>query len=75
VGTKIYLFTTTSRLTLEPAQPPIQLVWKALSTCVKLMRCEFDHSPPSGVRDSCTSSLHFVVVWCFIYLVFSIPEC
>jgi hypothetical protein len=26
VGTKIYLFTTTSRLTLEPAQPPIQLV-------------------------------------------------
>lgn len=75
VGTKIYLFTTISRLTLEPAQPPVQLVPKALSSCVKLMGCEVDYSPPSGVRGSYTSILHIVMVWCFIYLLSSVPKC
>jgi hypothetical protein len=43
----IFLFTTASRIALEPTQPPIQWVPGALSLGVKWPGCEADHSPPS----------------------------
>jgi hypothetical protein len=46
-GLGIFLFTTASRTTLGPTQPPIQWVPGALSLRVKRPRCEADHSPPS----------------------------
>jgi hypothetical protein len=46
----ILLFTTASRMALEPTQPPIQWVPGALSLGVKLLGREDDHSPPSSVE-------------------------
>jgi hypothetical protein len=43
---KIFLFSTASRLALGPTQPPIQWVPGTLSTGVKQLGHEADHSPP-----------------------------
>jgi hypothetical protein len=42
----IFLFTTVSRMALEPTQPPIQWVPGVLSLGVKQPGREADHSPP-----------------------------
>jgi hypothetical protein len=46
----IYVFTTASRSTLGPTQPPIQWVPGALSLRVKRPGREADHSPPSSAE-------------------------
>jgi hypothetical protein len=46
----IFLFTTVSRPTLGPIQPPIQWVPGALSFGVKVLVREADNSPPSSVE-------------------------
>jgi hypothetical protein len=45
-GLGIVLFTTASRMALEPTQPPIQWVPGALSVGVKRPGREADHIPP-----------------------------
>jgi hypothetical protein len=45
------LFSTASRQTLGPTQPPIQWGPGALSPGVKLQGRESDHSPPSSAED------------------------
>jgi hypothetical protein len=47
---EIFLFTTTSRMALEPAQPPIQWVPGAVSLGVKQLGYEADHSPPYSAK-------------------------
>jgi hypothetical protein len=37
-------------MALGPTQPPIQLVWWAVSSGVKRPGCEADHSPPSSAE-------------------------
>jgi hypothetical protein len=49
-GLGIFLFTTMSRLALEPIQPPIQWVPGVLSLGVKQLRCEANHSPPPSAE-------------------------
>jgi hypothetical protein len=49
-GKEIFLYSTASRATLGPTQPPIQWVPGALSPGVKRPRCEADHSPPSSAE-------------------------
>jgi hypothetical protein len=49
-GLEIFLFTTASRTALEPTQPPIQWVPRALSLGVKEKGREADHSPPSSTE-------------------------
>jgi hypothetical protein len=49
-GQEIFLYSTTSRLTLEPTQPPIQWVPGALSPGVKQPWREADHSPLFSVE-------------------------
>jgi hypothetical protein len=44
------MFSTVSRLSLEPTQPPIQWVLAILSTRVKKPGRESDHSPPSTAK-------------------------
>jgi hypothetical protein len=43
---KRFLFFTTSRLVLGPNQPPIKWVQEAVSSKVKWLEFEADHSPP-----------------------------
>jgi hypothetical protein len=50
-GLGIILFTTASRPTLRPNQPPIQRVPGALSLEVKWRGREADHSTPSSTQD------------------------
>jgi hypothetical protein len=45
-GLGIFLFTTTSRTALEPTQPPIQWLPRALSLELKRPGRESDYSPP-----------------------------
>jgi hypothetical protein len=56
----IFLFTTVSRPTLGPTQPPIQWIPGALSLGVKRPGREANHSPPSSAEVknawSCTST-------------------
>jgi hypothetical protein len=47
---KIFLFSTVSRPTLGPTQPPIQWVWWSLSLGIKRQGREADHSPPSSAE-------------------------
>jgi hypothetical protein len=47
---KIFLFSTASRPTLEPTQPPIQWVPGALSLGVKQQGHQADHLPPSSAK-------------------------
>jgi hypothetical protein len=47
---KNFLFSTSSRLTLGPTQPPIQWVLGALSPGVKRQGREADHSPPASAE-------------------------
>jgi hypothetical protein len=47
---RIFLFSTASRSTLAPTQPPIQWVPEALSLGVKRPGREVDHSPPSSAE-------------------------
>jgi hypothetical protein len=49
-GLGIFLFTTASRTTVGPTQPPIQWVPGALSLGVKRSGREADHSPPSSAE-------------------------
>jgi hypothetical protein len=49
-GLGIFLFTTTSRTSLGPTQPPIHLVQGALSLGIKRPGREADHSPPSSAE-------------------------
>jgi hypothetical protein len=49
-GLGIFLFTTASRMVLEPTQPPIWGVPGALSLGVKRPGREADHSPPSSAE-------------------------
>jgi hypothetical protein len=46
----ISVFTTASRATLGPTQPPVQWVPVSLSPRVKRQRSEADHSPPSSAE-------------------------
>jgi hypothetical protein len=50
-GLGILLFTISSRMALEPTQPPIQWVPRFLSLQVKWLGCETDHSPPFSDED------------------------
>jgi hypothetical protein len=58
-GAVIVLFTTTSRLTLGPTQPPIQWVPRALIPRIKHPGHETEHLHPSSAEVknvwSCTS--------------------
>jgi hypothetical protein len=60
VGLGIFLFTTPSRPTLRPTQPPIQWVAGALSLGVKREEREADHSHPSSadVKECVDPYLH-----------------
>jgi hypothetical protein len=49
-GLGIFLFTTVSRQALEPTQPPIQWVPRALSLGIKWPGREADHSLPSSAE-------------------------
>jgi hypothetical protein len=49
-GLGIFVFTTASRTTLGPTQPPIQWVPGALSLGVKRQGREADHSPLSSAE-------------------------
>jgi hypothetical protein len=50
VGAGVFLFTTMSRMALEPTQLPIQGVQEAFSLGVKWPGHEADHSPPSSAK-------------------------
>jgi hypothetical protein len=47
---KISLFSIVSRLALGPTQPPILWVLRAISSGVKRLGHEADHSPPSSAK-------------------------
>jgi hypothetical protein len=47
---KIFLYSTTPRLALGPAQLPIQWIWGLLSQGVKWLGREADNSPPSHAK-------------------------
>jgi hypothetical protein len=49
-GAGNFFFTTVSRTTLGPTQPPIQFAAGALSLRVKRPGREADHSPPSSTE-------------------------
>jgi hypothetical protein len=59
LGLGIFLFTTVSRPTLEPTQPPIQWVQGALSLEVEQPRSEADNSPPSSAEVQECVELYF----------------
>jgi hypothetical protein len=48
---EIFIFSPTSRPTLEPVQPPVLLVPEALSSGVKWQGREADHSSPPTAED------------------------
>jgi hypothetical protein len=50
VGSRIFLFSSSSRPILGFTQPPIQSVTGDLSTEVKRRRRESDHSPPTSAE-------------------------
>jgi len=56
-GQGFILFATTSRPGLGPTQPPIQWVLGALSSGVKQLEHEADHTPLSSAK---------VKVWCLV---------
>jgi hypothetical protein len=65
------LFTTASRMALEPTQPPIQWVPGALSLGVKRLGREADYSPPSSaeVKEWVELYLHphyAFMAWCSV---------
>jgi hypothetical protein len=43
---EFFLFATVSRLALGPTQPPLQWILGAVTSGVKQLWCETDHSPP-----------------------------
>jgi hypothetical protein len=45
-----FLLSTSSRLALEPIQPPTQWIAAALSPGIKRSRREADHSPPTSAK-------------------------
>jgi hypothetical protein len=70
-GLGIILFTTASRPTLGPTQPPIQWVPGALSLGVKVSGREADHSPSSSAEVknawSYTSAPQYTfMAWCSV---------
>jgi hypothetical protein len=68
-GLGIFLFTTMSRMALEPIQPPIEWVPGALSLGVKWLGHEADHSPPSRAKNawSYTSTPQYAfMAWCLL---------
>jgi hypothetical protein len=74
---RISLFTTASRTSLGPTQPPIQWVPGALSLGVKRQEREADHSPPSSAEVknawSYTSTPPYVfMTWCLIKHTFTL---
>jgi hypothetical protein len=60
-GVGIFLFTTASRPSLGPTQPPIQWIQWAISMMVKRQGREADHSPPfsAEVKECVELYLHF----------------
>jgi hypothetical protein len=46
----LYLFSTASRSALGPPQPPIQWIQKVISTELKSLGREADHSPSSSAE-------------------------
>jgi hypothetical protein len=69
-GAGNFLFTTVSRIALEPTQPPIQWLPGALSLRVKRPGCEADHSPPSRaeVKGWVELYLHALIRLCSVVL-------
>jgi hypothetical protein len=70
-GLGIFLFTTTSRLTLGPTQPPIQWVLGTLSLRVKQPGHEADHSPPLMLRSRTHGAIpailqYIFMTWCLV---------
>jgi hypothetical protein len=55
---KNFLFSTASRPTLEPTQPPVQWVPRSLSLEVKQPELETDHSPPASAEVKKCGSIH-----------------
>jgi hypothetical protein len=84
-GRGIFLFTTASRTALEPTQPPIQWVPRALSRGVKRLGREADHLPPSSTEVtnawSYTATPPIVLIaWCLVkhrdnFTVVSLTSC
>jgi hypothetical protein len=71
VGLGIFLFTTASRTALEPTQPPIQWIPRALSLGVERPGREADHSPPSSADVKNAWSYTFILqyvfmAWCLV---------
>jgi hypothetical protein len=58
-GLGICLFTTVSRTTLGPTQPPIQWIPGAVSLGIKRQGREADHSPPSSAEANEYAELYF----------------
>jgi hypothetical protein len=67
-GLGIFIFTTASRTSLGPTQPPIQRVPGALFLGVNRLEREADHSPPSSAEVknawSYTSTPPSTSSWC-----------
>jgi hypothetical protein len=58
VGSRIFLFSTSSRPSLGPTQLPIQWVPGTLSSWIKRPEHEADHSPPTCAEVKETWSIH-----------------
>jgi hypothetical protein len=70
-GGKIFHFSMSSRLALDPTQPPIQRVPGTLSPGVKRLRREVDHSPPTSAEVKkkwiyTSTPPYAFMVWCLI---------
>jgi hypothetical protein len=69
MATEIFLFSTASRQTLRPTQPPIQWVLGTLSLGVMHVGHEVDHSPPPNVEVKKGGAIppphpHVFLEWC-----------
>jgi hypothetical protein len=60
---KIFLLSTSSRPVLEPTQPPIPWITRALFPGIKRPRREGDHPPPTTaeVKEYMELYIHFLI--------------